>query len=98
MKRSRLFYVAATAGVAVALSACQQRQEDTPDAAPAAPAADVTVNPPPSVTVNPPDVNIKAPDVNVDAPAPPEKVTRESTTVDVPGVGSTTTTTTTEKK
>ena len=97
MKRSSLLpFVAATAGLAVALSACQ-KQEDTPDA-PAAPAADVTVNQPPNVTVNPPDVNIKAPDVDVDVSKPDGKVTREeSTTVDVPGVGSTTTTTV-EKK
>lgn len=90
MKRSLLPYLAATTGLAVALSACQQRQEDTPEP-PAAPAADITVNPPPNVTVNPPDVNIKAPDVDVDVRE--GKVTRESTTVDVPGVGSATTTT-----
>lgn len=102
MKTSFGIHALAMIGVATTLSACQQRQEAAP-AASGEPAADVTVNPPSNVTVNPPDVNINPPDVNlnapdVDLPSPPEgKVTRESTTVRVPGVGSTTTTTV-EKK
>lgn len=83
---------------AAGLAACSQQQE-TADPAPAAADVNVTTppdvnitQPPADVNINPPDVNINPPDVNVDPPG--TTTTRESTTVEVPGVGSTTTTTT----
>lgn len=105
MKRTLMGKAALALVVAASLAACQQRQEE-PEPAPAA-APDVNVTTPPDVNVttppgdvnlNPPDVNINPPDVNVNPPPREGSTTRESTTVDVPGVGSTTTTTTTEKR
>jgi hypothetical protein len=95
MKRSHLLYPLAVAALAAGLSACQQKVEEEAAAPPAADVnvttpPDVNVTAPPNVTVNPPDVNINPPDVNVNPPAP---TTKETTTVTVPGVGSTTTTT-----
>lgn len=87
----------ASVALAAGLAACQQQAEE-PDTAAEAPADVTVVDPPDNVTVvkpdtpdvdiRPPDVNINPPDVDVNPPT-----TKESTTVTVPGVGSTTTTT-----
>ena len=103
MQLRSVLAAAVSATALMGLAACQQSQEETP-AAQGDGAADVTVNPPPNVTVNPPDVNVEAPrvpdvnvnppNINVNPPSGQEKSSTESTTVTVPGVGSTTTTTT----
>lgn len=100
MNRTHLGKAALVLAVAASLAACQQRQEDaaetpaaaTPDVNITTP-PDVNVNPPADVNINPPDVSINPPDVDV-TPTPGTITKEESTTVTVPGVGSTTTTTT----
>lgn len=101
--RNLIIGAAATLALAGGLSACQQNTTDDEPARGAEESAadsNVTINPPDNVTVvqpdtpdvkiDPPDVNINPPDVDVNPPA--GTTTKESTTVTVPGVGSTTTT------
>jgi hypothetical protein len=93
MRSLMLSLVAAGVAAGLGLTACEQRVEE------AAEPANVTVNPPDNITVVPPaspGVTVTPPDVVVNPPAvvnPPPSKTTESTTVTIPGVGSTTTTT-----